>query len=213
MSNDGLILDLSADLVSVRRRSALREAILLLAVAVAELALFLWLGMMRPDMGRMIGSGYMLWKLGSLAALAAMSCATAIRSFSPVVSPRTGSVLTLALAGAAIAAATFIDPGAASGSAILDRLSPARGLLCATSIVVLSMPIMAVLAMLMRRGAPAHPRASAFASGLAAASCGALVFAFCCPINDPLYIIVWYSAGCVVVVMAARWLLPRRFRL
>jgi hypothetical protein len=72
---------------------------------------------------------------------------------------------------------------------------------------------MAMLALLMRRAAPAHPNASALASGLAASTCGALIFAFCCPMNDPLYIVVWYSAGCAAVTAMARWLLPRRFRL
>jgi len=50
-------------------------------------------------------------------------------------------------------------------------------------------------------------------AGLAASLCGALIFTACCPMNDPLYIVVWYSAGIGAVTAAARWLLPRRFRL
>lgn len=213
MSNDALILDLSADLAPVRRRSIPREIALLLVLGMAELALILWLGLMRPDMGRVIGSGYMLWKLGSLAVLAAMTCAIAVRSFSPMGSARRGLALAFALAGAAMIAGVFVDADVGSGTPLLDRLSPVHGLLCAASIIVLSVPILAILAILMRRGAPAYPKASALASGLAAGACGALIFAFCCPNNDPLYVMTWYAAGCAAVAGAARWLLPRRFRL
>lgn len=213
MSNDALILDLSANLAPVRRRSVPREAGLLLALGAIELGLFLGMGLMRPDMGAMIGSAYMLWKLGSLGLLAAVSSALAIRSFAPTAAPRRGMAMMLALSGLALLAGGFVGSGAEEGRSIVERLSPVHGMLCATAIVVLSLPMMAMLAVLMRRGAPAYPEGSALAVGVAAGTCGALVFAFCCPINDPLYIVVWYSAGCAAVTAIARWLLPRRFRL
>jgi hypothetical protein len=213
MSNDALILDLSTNLAPVRRRSPLRESALLLAVGAAELALLLGLGLMRPDMGQIIGSAYMMWKLGSLAALSGVSCAIAVLSFSPVRPSRRRSAFAFALAIAAMIVGAFVSPGVASGGALLDRLSPIHGLLCAMSIVLLSLPMMAMLALLMRRGAPANPKGSALAAGFAAGTSGALVFAFCCPINDPLYVIVWYFAGCAAAAAAARWILPKGFRL
>ena len=85
--------------------------------------------------------------------------------------------------------------------------------MCATSIFVLSLPIVALLGALMLKAAPTQPRLSALASGIAAGACGAFVFAFCCPFNDPLYVVIWYSIGCGAVVAVARWHLPRRFRL
>ncbi|WP_235364879.1 NrsF family protein [Sphingomonas sp. ERG5] len=213
MLNDGLILALSADLVPVRRRRVRREAALLLALGAAELALLLGLGLMRPDMGRMIASPYMLWKLGSLAMLAGVGCTVAIRSFSPIAWPRRGLTVAFALAIAAMIGGMLVAPSSESGHTLLDRLAPVHGVLCAVSIVVLSMPMMALLAVLMRGAAPTHPESSALAAGFAAGASGAFVFAFCCPINDPLYIVVWYSAGCAAVAATARWLLPRRFRL
>jgi hypothetical protein len=213
MSNDALILDLSASLAPVRRRNVSREAVLLILLGTVELALILGLGLMRPDMGRVIGSTYMLWKQGTLAVLAGISCTVAVRSYSPTVAPRRGLALAAALAVVAMIAGVMIGPEAESGNILLDRLSPVHGLLCATSIIVLSLPIMAMLAVLMRRAAPAYPKGSALASGLAAGSCGALIFAFCCPVNDPLYVVVWYFAGCAAVAVTARWLLPRHFRL
>ena len=213
MLSDALILDLSANLAPVRRRRVLREAMLIAGLAVAELILFVGLGVMRPDMGRMIGTPYMMWKLGSLAILAGVACAAAIRSFSPLARPRRGLMAALAVAVAAVVGGAFVAPGGAIGQTLLERLAPAHGLACSACIIILSLPMMAMLAVLMRGAAPTHPEGSALAAGVAAGTCGAFVFAFCCPINDPLYIIVWYSVGCAVVAATARWLLPRRFRL
>ena len=212
-STDALILDLSADLARVKRRRAAREAAVLVALGSAELALVVGMGLMRPDMGRVVLSPYMMWKMGGLALLAGVTCAIAIRSFAPPATPRRGVLLAVGLAALVIFGGTFVTPAVDSGRSLLERLAPVHGLLCATSIVVLAMPIMAALAVLMRRAAPVHPKDSALASGLAGSTLGALVFTACCPMNDPLYIAVWYSVAVVAVALAARWLLPRRFRL
>jgi len=212
-STEALIRNLTADLTPVRRRDVWREAGALLALGAVELALILAVQGMRPGMGRMILSPDVAWKIGSLALLAGVACTAAVRSFAPPARPRRGVELTLGLAGLAIIGGALVTPAAESGRSLLDRLSPAQGMICATSIVVLALPIMTLLAVLMRRAAPVHPKRSALATGLAASLCGALIFTACCPMNDPLYIIVWYSAGVAAVTAAARWLLPRRFRL
>jgi hypothetical protein len=213
MSNDALILDLAAGLAPVKRRSALRDGLWLLALAVIELVLLLSVGAMRPDMGRVILSPFMVWKIGSLALLAGLSCTMAMRSFAPPALPRRGLRIVLGLAGLAMIGGLFLASSVDRGRSLLDRLAPVHGLLCAVSIIVLSLPMMAALAVLMRRAAPVHPGQSALASGFAASTCGALVFTICCPMNDPLYIVVWYSAAVAVVTALTRWLLPRRFRL
>lgn len=212
MSNDALIADLSAGLSPVRRRSAWREVALLALLGGVEASLFLGLGLMRPDMGQMIGSAYMQWKLGSLALVAGMSFTTAIASLVPTASPRKGIMMAVALAAVAMIAGLFVAP-VPPGGAMHMTIPQAYGPLCALSIILLSLPMLAGLAVLMRRGAPSHPEGSALAAGLAAGSWGALLFAFCCPANDPLYVIIWYAAGCAVVAAASRWLMPRGFRL
>lgn len=213
MSNDALIAALSANLDPIKRRSVLREVGLVAALGAAELALIVGLGRIRPDMAEIIGSPFMWWKLAGLALLALVSGVTAIRSLSPVVSPRRGLAVLAALAGMTMALAAFVEPGADLAGTIWDRLSPAHGIVCSLAIIVLSMPMMAIMAILMRRGAPAHPEGSALSAGVAAGTWGALVFAFCCPSNDPLYVAVWYLAGCGIVAIAARWLLPKGYRL
>lgn len=213
MSNDRLILDLSSNLAPVRRRHMLREAGLVAALGVVELALFLGLGMMRPDMGHMGHSPYLMWRVGSLTLLAAIACTVAIRSFSPTTRPRRGVMLACALAVVAVIGGMFVTPAGVSEQTLFERLDPTHGIICSASIFVLSLPIVVMLGTLMRRAAPTQPRLSAIASGIAAGTVGALVFAFCCPFNDPLYVVVWYSIGCAAVAGAARWRLPRRFRL
>ncbi|MDH7638340.1 DUF1109 domain-containing protein [Sphingomonas oryzagri] len=213
MSNDALILDLAADLAPVRRRSALRDSVWLLVLAAIETLLVLAAGLMRPDMGRMILEPFMMWKIGSLALLAGFSCAVAMRSFAPPFLPRRGLRGALGLAGLLMIGGLLLVSSADAGRPLLDRLSPAHGIMCSAAIIVLSLPMMAAVAVLMRRAAPVRPGESALAAGFAAATCGALVFTICCPMNDPLYVVVWYSLGVAVVTAMARWLLPRRFRL
>lgn len=213
MSNDRLILDLSANLAPVRRRQMLREAGLVAGLGMVELALFLGLGMMRPDMIHMGHSPYLMWRVGSIAILAAIACTVAIRSYSPTARPRRGVLLACALAVVAVIGGMFVEPAGVSDLTLVQRLDPAHGIICSASIFVLSLPVVVMLGTLMRRAAPTQPRLSAIASGIAAGSIGALVFAFCCPFNDPLYVVVWYSIGCTAVAGAARWRLPKRFRL
>lgn len=213
MSHKSLILDLSSDLAPVRRRNMLREGGLVLALAAVELALFLGMGVVRHDMGHMPGSPFLMWRVGSLGVLAVIACVLAIRSFAPTARPGKGLMLAGAVAIIAMVCGAFVTPEGVGERALLDRISPASGLMCAVSIFVLSLPIVLLLGALMRRAAPTQPRLSALAAGIAAGACGAFVFAFCCPFNDPLYVVTWYSIGCAAVAAVARWRLPRRFRL
>ncbi|MGI4766615.1 MAG: NrsF family protein [Janthinobacterium lividum] len=212
-STDALIRDLSVDLAPVRRRSPRREVGALLALGAAELALLLMAGLMRPDLGRVLSSPFMIWKIGSLVLLAGVSCTVAMRSFAPPAPSRRSLMLLLGLAVLTVIGGALVTSAAESGRPLIERLSPAHGLVCAASIVVLASPLVALLAALMRRAAPVHPGRSALTTGLAASTCGALLFAVCCPANDPLYVVVWYSVAVAAVTAAARWLLPRRFRL
>ena len=212
-STDALILDLSANLVPVRQRSLPRDAALLLAVAGAELALILVSGAMRPDMGRVILSPPMAWKIGGLAVLAVASCAVALRSFAPPLPSKRDLALLPGLAAMMLIAGAFVTNAAESSRSLGERLLPAQGISCVTAITLLALPIAAGLAILMRRAAPVRPAWSAGVSGVAASTSGALVFTACCPMNDPLYIAVWYSVAIAVVTAAVRCLLPRHFRL
>ncbi len=212
-STETLIRTLSADLAPVRRRSVPREVAVLAAVGLAEAVLLLSAGAMRPDMGQVILTPFMLWKIAGLALLAGVTATVAMRSLTPPAMPRHTAMVVLALAVLTVLGGTFVTSAGDSGRSLVDRLSPVHGMLCATAITILSLPIVATLAVLMRRAAPLRPKQSALACGLAAATSGALIFTLCCPINDPLYVAVWYSLAIAAVGLTARWLLPRQFRL
>jgi hypothetical protein len=212
-STDTLIRTLSADLAPVARRSAPREVAVLAAIGMAEVVLLLSAGAMRPDMAQVILTPFMLWKIAGLALLAGVTATVAMRSLTPPAMPRHTATVVVALAALTALGGAFVTSDGDGARSLLDRLSPVHGMLCATAITVLSLPIVTMLAVLMRRAAPVRPRQSALACGLAAATSGALIFTVCCPVNDPLYVVVWYSVAIAAVALTARWLLPRRFRL
>jgi hypothetical protein len=152
------------------------------------------------------------WKFGSLGVIAVVGGAVAIVSLDPAESPRRGLRWLAAIVAICLAAGWIIDASGDGFPALAARLSWHEGLECVWKVVLLSVPPVAGLGLLMRRGAPTDAGGTAFAVGIAAAAWGAFVFAFACPHDDPLYIAVWYAVGCGSVTVLARLLLPRLTR-
>ena len=208
MSNDDLIDRLAGGLTPVRRRSPRRDALAIGSIALIELALFLVLGGMRPDMPAAMDHAGFWWKLVSLALIALASCVVAILSFDPSRSPRRGLRMVLALILLCLSAGWLVDAAGDGWAFLWARLDWRDGLACVTKMVLLSIPPVLGLGVLMQRGAPTDRSGTAWTAGLAAATWGAFVFVFACPFDDPLYIAVWYLVGCGLVCIAARILLP-----
>jgi hypothetical protein len=212
MANDPLIDRLARDLKPVRRRSAGRDAALLGLLCLVELALFLGLGAMRPDMPTAMEQPSFWWKLGSVGLIALVSAAVAVVSFDPVRSPRRGLRWLAAIIALCFAAGWAVDASRDGWPALVARVQWHEGMQCASKIVALSVPAMLGLGLLMRRGAATDSGGAALASGIAAAAWGAFVFVFACPYDDPLYIAVWYAVGCGFVTALGRLALPRLTR-
>ena len=212
MSNDPLIDRLARDLKPVRRRTAGRDAALLGLLCLVELALFLGLGAMRPDMPVAMEQPSFWWKLGSVGLIASVGAAVAVVSFDPVRSPRRGLRWLAAIIALCLAAGWIVDASGDGWPALATRVNWHEGMQCAAKIVALSVPLMLGLGLLMRHGAPTDSGGAALASGIAAAAWGAFVFVFACPYDDPLYIAVWYAVGCGIVTVIARLALPRLTR-
>lgn len=210
MTTERLLDDLATGLSPVRRQNGLRDAGLLLALAMAELGLFLRLGMARHDMHHAMHGPAFWWKVGGTGLIALAASWIAIRSFTPDVSPRRGLQWLAALVVATILLG-WLTVDAHTGP-IMTRLSWRNGVMCMIVMMLLSLPFVGALALLMRRGAACRPGPSALAAGIAAANWGAFVFAFRCRGDDPLYVTVWYLAGCGLGTLVARWLLPRTAR-
>lgn len=209
MRNEFSIDSLVADLRPVRRRSAWQDAGVLASVAGAELAAWLLLGFARPDLAEALRSPSLVWKLGSLFGLTLLAGATASWSFAPERSPRAGLGWTAATVGFALLIGGVLGAVPVSVDDVVARLDWRDGLMCVAKMTALSVIPAAVLGVLARRGAPTDLAGTALASGLAAAGWGAFVFAFGCPANDPLYIVVWYLVGCGLTASAARFLIAR----
>jgi hypothetical protein len=212
MTSDRLLDTLASGLTPVRRRSLWRDGLAIGLLAAVELALFLMLGMVRPDMSDAMTEPTFWWKLASFGMIAAVGLATAVRSFDPIASPGAGLRAAAWLGGVALLVGWGIDAAHKGHAPLLTRLEWREGVGCSIAMLLLALPMLAALGVLMRRGASTHQSGSGLAAGLAAASWGAFVFLFRCPHDDPVYVVVWYGFGSVLIGLAARALLPRMAR-
>lgn len=208
MSTDPLIDRLATDLRPVRRRTPWRDAAILLALGIIEVAWVVTTGLMRPDMPHAMHMPSFWWKTAGLAAVSAISGVTALLSLSPTHSPRRGLCIVGGVAFLMLGLGWMVDALQAGPVVLWHRLDPAHGLVCARKIVELSLPVALALGLLARRGASVDSRGTAWAAGIAASAFGALIFALACPFDDPLYLAVWYLSAGVVVTLATRLVLP-----
>jgi hypothetical protein len=208
MPNDSLVDRMVSELKPVRRRTLRRDALLLLLLGATELAVVLGIGLMRPDMPAAMDQPSFWWKLASLGLIALVGGAVALLSFDPVRSPRRGLRWMLGLVAVSLAVGWALNASRSGWPPLAVRLNWKDGLGCVAKMVTLSVPAVAALGLLMRRGAPTDRGGTALAVGLAAAAWGAFVFVFACPYDDPLYIAVWYAVGCGLVTLFSRLTLP-----
>ena len=213
---DPVIDALVADLGTVQPRRAWREAVVIGGLIMVQLVLFAWLRDIRPDLSAAMVTPVFWWKSLSFGVIGLLAVAAMLISLDPATTNRNRlSVLwrgLAVLAPVALALGWLIDAGASGGAALLERLDWREGLDCLSSVWLLSLPLVLVFGVLMRRGASTQPNRSAAAAGLAASGFGAFIFAFHCPHDDPLYVTVWYGGAVLAVAGVARLLLPRLTR-
>ncbi len=209
MRTESLVDRLSKDLRPVRRRNMAREALLLLLLAAVEVAAFLGMGFMRPDMPVAMEAPSFWWKLTSMGLIAVLGAGVAILSGDPVRSPRRGLCWILLCIVAIFASGWLIDAAGNGWADLLRRLDWTQGVQCVWKMVVLSIPPAVALGILIRRAAPTDRAGTALAAALSSAAWGAFVFVFACPSDDPLYIAVWYTVGCSIVTILGRAILIR----
>jgi len=212
MRTDLLIDRLSQNLQPVRPRSIKREALLLLVLGAIEVAAFVGMGFMRPDMPTAMENPSFWWKLASTGLIAILGAGVALISADPVRSPRHGLRWILVCVVVIFASGWFIDAAGDGVAELVRRLDWTHGLQCVWKMAALSIPPAIALGRLIRRAAPTDPSGTALAAGLSSAAWGAFVFVFACPSDDPLYIAVWYTVGCSIVTVAGRAVLLRLSR-
>ena len=212
MRTEGLVDSLVADLKPVTGPRFWRDVGLLALLAVVELAVYIGIGHLRPDISAAMAEPSWWWKLASAVAVALLATFIAVRSFSPGQDVRRGRQSLAPLIVLVIIAGWMINAMMDMMPPLMERLHWQAGLYCVGGVLGLSVIPMLAMGLLMRRGAPTDPELSANAAGLAAAGWGTAVFVFHCPHDDVLYIEVWYTVAMLLVVGAARLILPRLTR-
>ena len=212
MTFGSLIDRLSRDLKPVRPRRLWRDIAIIAAICVAEIIVFFALSAALPDIPMRMQQPTFWWRLVSLGLIAVISGIPAILSFTPTYSPRRALRGLFVVIGVCLAAGLCIGAGPDDLESLARRIDWTNGIQCAAKMIALSVPPVLGLGVLMRRGAPTDGSRTALLVGIAGAAWGAFVFVFACPFNDPLYIAVWYTAGCGTVVLVSRAILPRLAR-
>ena len=110
----------------------------------------------------------------------------------------------LPLAGAIVA----LGRGAGTMSPELMR----HGAECLAGGTVSSLLVFALLALLLRRGAPTSPERAGLVAGVAAGAFGIFAASLHCPDNDIVHIGLWHSAVVVATGLLGRVIVPRLIR-
>ena len=131
MRTDALVDRLSQNLRPVRPRSIKREALLLFVLGAIEVAAFVSMGFMRPDMPMAMETPSFWWKLVSMGLIAVLGAGVALMSADPVRSPRRGLRWILACIAVIFATGWLIDAagdgvGGTGPSSRLDTRPPVR---------------------------------------------------------------------------------------
>lgn len=204
---DGLV----SGLTPVRPRSRWRDAALLGLVAAVEVVVVMAAMPMRADMATAIQGMMFWWKLGGALCIAVAGAAALLVLLTPDARPNAGRRVVLLVAAAVLAVGLAL---VGSGAMPMPGAMPdwREGLSCAKLVFLYGLPMLAATVLLARRAAPARPRAAATAAGLASAGWGAVVFAWTCPYDNPMYVALWFGIALVAGAWLGRALLPRLLR-
>ena len=83
------------------------------------------------------------------------------------------------------------------------RLIGTNSMVCLTTIPLLAIGPLAVLLFVLRRSAPASPAVAGAAAGAFAAAIGAVIYAFHCFDDSPLFVLTWYPLAALPVIVVS----------
>ncbi|HUC18798.1 MAG TPA: NrsF family protein [Acetobacteraceae bacterium] len=207
MSTDNLIELLVADGSSCRSFQARFRSMAACAVTFVALAFFLEVGL-RHDFSQAIRSGWFLYKVFAMLALAVISTGATRCAGNPHGDigrwmPAYAGVL-ISLAGA-VALKLLITPQ----SEWFTQLVGHDAWRCMTLIPLLSIGPLACLLLALRQGAPARPSLAGALAGLGASSIAATFYAANCTDDSPLFVLTWFSVP-MILLAATGYLFGRR---
>lgn len=198
MKTDRLIEALVAD------RAAPARPIAPLLVGALALGGLVSLAVFAVELGvrKDIAAALATWRFDLKLALVALAVVLAFGLCQALAAPTAGPAALrrllplLGLAAALVAVELAVSPAASWGT----RLVGSNAAFCLTFIPILSLAPLAAALLVLRRGAPASPALAGAAAGLLAAASGALLYAFHCFDDSPLFVMTWYSLAAVPVV-------------
>ncbi len=150
-----------------------------------------------------IGPAFATWRFDLKLVLVTMALVLAFALCCTMARPAAGRDASrrllplLGLALALVAIELLVTPAASWAT----RLVGSNARFCLTFIPILSIGPLVVALAVLRRGAPASPTRAGAAAGLLAAATGALLYAFHCFDDSPLFVITWYTLAAVPVVL------------
>jgi hypothetical protein len=207
VKTEHLVQALVADQARGDRSLGRLLAVALLAGGVISLVLFLATLGPRPDLVPALSTWRFDLKVALVAAALGVAFVLCRALGRPVPAARPGRYL-LALAAIAVLAVA-IELAVAPMDTWGRRLVGSNSLICLTAVPAFSLaPLVAVLAML-RSAAPSSPALAGAAAGLVAATAGALLYAFHCFDDSPLFVVTWYGLA-MAVVTTIGWLAGRK---
>ncbi|SKA39465.1 hypothetical protein SAMN02745126_06241 [Enhydrobacter aerosaccus] len=134
--------------------------------------------------------------LVAVAVMAAGACCLAFARPQSSAHWRLCVALLVVLAAGALAAELSVLP---RGQWMISLVG-SNALVCTTAIPLFSLAPLVGLLLALRRTAPASPMLAGAAAGAFAATCAAVIYAFHCFDDSPLFVLVWYPLAMVPAV-------------
>lgn len=165
-----------------------------LAAIAASLAVVLALAGPRADFLVIAGSWIFLFKATAMLLLAGGSLVLVRAAAIPgrAVKP----VFALAPALLFLAVNALADR---SGVSLLGARPPLSALICVGTIILASLPALALILAAMRRGIPTRLRQAGFFAGMLAGAAGALGYTVACVNDGAAFVALWYLAAVLIV--------------
>jgi len=201
MKTDDLIAAMAADsaapLLSVKGRMA---AALAAGGAVAG-AWFMYSLGVRPDIAAALLTWRFVAKLLIVAACVVAALWASLRLARPE-ADRGTTIAILSVPLAMLAAAVVAELAVLPARDWTVRAIGSNSRICLVSVALMAVaPLVAVLAAL-RTGAPRSPAAAGAVAGVLAGSLGAVLYAFHCTDDSPLFVALWYTPPIALAALA-----------
>ena len=165
----------------------------------ASLAMFLVELGVRADIAEALATWRFELKVAMVLLALGLAFSLCVSWSRPVTSGRAGWRL-LPLAALAVAAVA-IELAALPSAEWIARLVGSNAVICLTTIPPLAVAPLAAVLWILRSGAPASPALAGAAAGLLAATAAAVLYAFHCFDDSPLFVVTWYVLAAVPIVV------------